>query len=382
MDGKPLHRISAGDWPIDAVLALDEKADRVYVSAPGPDPLEKHAYAFPLGAPGAGVRLTAQPGFHEPVMSRDARYLIDTWSDPTHPPEARLLDRKGVQLAVLQSNALDDRHPYAPYRGLHQAPKYGTVKSVDGQVLHYGYVTPPGFDPTRRHPVILRYYGGPGRQFLTKAWTSGINTGFSDLLTQYWAQQGYIVFSLDNRGTPRRDVAFGHAIHRRLGKAEIEDQLAGVDWLVQQPFVDPKRIGAYGWSYGGYQTLMLLGQASDRVAAGVAVAPVTDLALYDTHYTERYLELPTTNADGYAKTNVLSHLEGLRSPLLLVHGMADDNVLFQHSTLLMAELQKRGIPFELMLYPGAKHGILGQANRTHVYSTIDAFLRRQLKPGT
>jgi hypothetical protein len=151
-------------------------------------------------------------------MSRDARYLLDTWSDPTHPPEARLLDRKGAQLAVLQPNALDERHPYAPYRALHRAPTYGTVKSVDGQVLHYGYVTPPDFDPAKRYPVMLRYYGGPGRQFLTKAWTSGVNTGFTDLLTQYWAQQGYIVFALDNRGTPRRDVAFGHAIHRQLGK--------------------------------------------------------------------------------------------------------------------------------------------------------------------
>jgi dipeptidyl-peptidase 4 len=169
-------------------------------------------------------------------------------------------------------------------------------------------------------------------------------------------------------------------LFRQMGDDEVDDTLAGLDWLASQPWVDAKRVGAFGWSYGGYQTLMLLAKASDRFAAGVAVAPVTDWRLYDTHYTERYLDRPAANADGYEKSAVFAYLDGLKSPLLLMHGMADDNVLFTNSTRLMAALQSRAVPFELMTYPGGKHGLVGTPVRTHVYGTIDAFFARTLKP--
>jgi dipeptidyl-peptidase-4 len=196
---------------------------------------------------------------------------------------------------------------------------------------------------------------------------------------QYMAQHGYVVFALDNRGTPRRGRRFSDAIFRQLGRAEIADQLVGIDWLRRQPFVDPARIGAFGRSYGGYQTLMLLAKASDRVAAGVAVAPVTDWSLYDTHYTERYLDSPQANRDGYEKSSVFHWLGGLRSPLLLVHGMADDSVLFAHSTRLMAELQQRGVQFRLMTYPGGKHGLSTPALKKHVYTLIADYFDEILK---
>jgi len=312
-------------------------------------------------------------------MSRDARFLIDTWSDPTHPPEARLLDRKGAQLAVLQPNALDEGHPYAPYRALHQAPTYGTVKSPDGQTLHYGYVTPPGFDPARRYPVILRYYGGPGRQFVTRAWMTGVNTGLTDLLTQYWAQQGYVVFALDNRGSGGRGQKFTEALYHHLGGVEVEDQLKGINWLKTQPFVDAGRVGVFGWSYGGYMTLMLLGQSPGTFKAGVAGAPVTDYRLYDTHYTERYMGTPQENPEGYRRSNVLTYAGNIRDRLLIIHGMADDNVLFTNTTLLIPALVASGQPFEVVPYPGSKHAALSfRDTGIHGWRTILDFFDRNL----
>jgi len=188
------------------------------------------------------------------------------------------------------------------------------------------------------------------------------------------------VFSLDNRGTPRRGREFGGALYGRQGTVEVDDQRKGVEWLRAQPWVDGDRIGVHGWSNGGYMTLMLLARAPDDYACGIAGAPVTDWALYDTHYTERYMGLPDANPDGYAAARVLAHSASIRpGALLLLHGMADDNVLFSNSTALMSDLQARGTPFELMTYPGAKHGLRG-SDALHRYRLAESFLRRCLGP--
>jgi dipeptidyl-peptidase-4 len=193
------------------------------------------------------------------------------------------------------------------------------------------------------------------------------------------AQQGYVVFILDNRGSARRSRAFQDPIRGRLGEVEVRDQLAGVHWLQSLPWIDAKRIGVFGWSYGGYMTLMLLAKGSDAIAAGAAVAPVTDWRLYDSAYTERYLGLPKSNGQGYGDSSVFSALDGLKSPLLLAHGMADDNVLFVNSTRLMSELQNRGVQFELMTYPGAKHGLSTPQMKVHLYTAIRDFFDRRVK---
>lgn len=379
LDGKLRHRITGTPWPLDKLLAFDEARSLVYVAAPGPDALQKQVYAYRLDGEGEPRKLTQEEGWHEAEFSRDARVFVATHSDPAIPPRVRLFDAQGAMLATLEANALAAEHAYAPYRAAHRTPVYGTLRADDGQTLHYGYVTPPDFDPAKRYPVLLRYYGGPGRQFVNKSWTSLFNTGLTDLLTQYWAQSGYVVFALDNRGTPRRGKRFEEAIHRRMGEAEVRDQVVGLDWLGAQAWVDTKRIGGFGWSYGGYQTLMLLAKAPGRLAAGVAGAPVTEWRLYDTHYTERYLDHPEVNAAGYDASGVMAQLDALKSPLLLLHGMADDNVLFTHSTRLMAGLQERAVLFDLMTYPG-KHALVGPATRIHMYSTIDSFLARHLQP--
>jgi dipeptidyl-peptidase-4 len=245
----------------------------------------------------------------------------------------------------------------------------------DGVTLDGWMIKPPSFDATKKYPVIVNVYGGPASQTVKETWQPDLN--------QYFAQHGYVVFSVDNRGTPRRGAAFGGALYGKQGTVEVDDQRAALHWLTAQPGIDKDRVGVYGWSNGGYMTLMLLARGQGDYDCGVAGAPVTDWGLYDTHYTERYMDLPKSNPAGYKAARVLEHIDGLvgeNAPkLLLLHGMADDNVLFTNSTELMSALQKRGQPFELMTYPGAKHGLKGK-DLLHRMKMTDAFLARCLKP--
>ncbi|MFO0042614.1 MAG: DPP IV N-terminal domain-containing protein [Pseudomonadota bacterium] len=378
-DGSLVRQASDTPWAVENVLAVDAERGLVYVHAAGPDALEKHVWAQPLRG-GEPKRLSAEAGWHEAVFAGNAQVFGATHSAPDAPPRVRLFDRTGRERAVLEANTLDAAHPYAPFSGGHVLPEFGTLAAADGQTLHYALFKPPGFDPARRYPAIVRYYGGPGRQFVRRDWTAGVNTGITDLLSQYWARQGYVVFAIDNRGTPRRGKVFEDPLYRKMGTVDVADQKVGIAWLAAQPWIDRARIGAFGWSYGGYLTLMLLAKAPDLVHAGAAVAPVSDWALYDTHYTERYMDHPRANVDGYREGNVLTYADAIRGRLLLVHGMADDNVLFTHTTALMAPLQARAFPFELMTYPGGKHGLVGTPIRTHVYEAIDRFFARELRP--
>lgn len=381
LDGRLVRTITDTPWAIETVLAVDRRDGIVYVHAPGPDPLGRQVYAHRLDGGRQGRRITREDGWHDAVFSRDGRVFVATHSDPTTPPRVRLHNARGEVLAVLEANALDAGHPYHPFIADHAVPEFGTLAAADGQELHYGIVKPRGFDPTRSYPAIVRYYGGPGRQFVRRDWTVGINTGLTDLLTQYWVRRGYVVFAIDNRGTPRRGKVFEDPLYRRMGELEVSDQRVGIEWLVAQPFVDRERIGTFGWSYGGYLALMLLAKAGDLVHAGAAVNPVTDWSLYDTHYTERYMDHPERNVEGYRAGNVLAYADDIEGELLLIHGMADDNVLFTHSTALMAALQARAFPFEFMGYPGGKHALVGTPIRTHVYETIDRFFERTIGAG-
>jgi dipeptidyl-peptidase-4 len=375
-DGATLTPLTSGDWPVDELLAVDEDAGKAYFRAGVESALRSEIFAVPL-AGGAPVRLSRAPGMHGAAFANNASVYVDSWSNSSTPPQIELYRANGEKIATLLHNDLaDPSHPYAKYRDAQLPVEFGTLTAADGRTpLHYSLIKPTGFDPAKRYPVAVYVYGGPASQTVTDSWP-----GRGDhLFNQYLAQRGYVVFSMDNRGTPRRGRDFGGALYGVQGTVEVADQLEGIKWLKQQPWVDGARIGVQGWSNGGYMTLMLLAKASDRYACGVAGAPVTDWGLYDTHYTERYMNLPAANPDGYREARILSHIDGLTSPLLLIHGMADDNVLFSNSTSLMSALQKRGQPFELMTYPGAKHGLSG-SNALHRYRIAENFLARCLKP--
>ncbi|WP_448674093.1 DPP IV N-terminal domain-containing protein [Pseudoxanthomonas mexicana] len=376
-DGSTLTALTQGEWVVDSLLAIDEVAGLAYVSGTRDGATEAHVYAVPLSG-GEPRRLTQAPGMHAATFARNASVFVDSWSSDTTLPQIELFKADGIKLATLLINDVSDAtHPYAKYRAAHQPTAYGTLTAADGTTpLHYSLIKPAGFDPKKQYPVVVFVYGGPAAQTVTRAWPGRSDSFFN----QYLAQQGYVVFSLDNRGTPRRGAAFGGALYAKQGTVEVDDQLRGVAWLKSQAFVDPARIGVYGWSNGGYMTLMLLAKHSEAYACGVAGAPVTDWALYDTHYTERYMDLPKANEAGYREASVFTHVDGIGAgKLLLIHGMADDNVLFTNSTKLMSELQKRGTPFELMTYPGAKHGLRG-SDLLHRYRLTEDFLGRCLKP--
>ena len=386
-DGAHLQQLTRGPWPVDALLAVNQERGLVYFSAgmradgdnatPMATPTQRHVHVVSLE--GGPVRtLSRGNGMHNASFARNASVYVDSWSNTATPSQIELFSADGDRLATLLPNDLaDPAHPYAPYRDAHRPTTFGTLTAADGSTqLHYSLITPPGFDPARRYPVVVHVYGGPAAQTVLDAWPGRADAFFN----QYLAQNGYVVFSLDNRGTPRRGREFGGALYGVQGTVEVDNQRKGVEWLRAQPWVDGERIGVHGWSNGGYMTLMLLGRAPGDYACGLAGAPVTDWALYDTHYTERYMGLPDANPEGYAQARVFAHSANIRpGALLLVHGMADDNVLFSNSTALMSDLQARGTAFELMTYPGAKHGLRGK-DALHRYRQAEGFLGRCLRP--
>lgn len=374
MNGKVKHALTQGEWRLDNLLAVDEKAGKVYFASNKDAIPDKQAYVVALDGSTAAKpkRVTQADGWHDTSFARNGEVFVDTWSDPANPPQVSIRKPDGTMVTWLEHNEVTAKHPWFKYKSDYLPTEYGTMKAKDGQTLYWSMIKPYRFDAKKKYPVYLSTYGGPGAQHVTRRW--------GDTFDQYMAQQGYVVFRLDNRGSSRRERQFTDAIYRNLGKVEVEDQLTGVDWLGKQSFVDASRIGVYGWSYGGFMALRLLAQGSDRIAAGVSGAPVTDWQLYDTHYTERYMDRPADNPEGYKDSTVFAHVDGLKSKLLLIHGMADDNVLFTNSTKMIDALVNRGVQFELMTYPGAKHGISNRVQRRHVQGYIDAFFRKNLKP--
>jgi len=373
IDGKLKHPVSQGDWQLDGVLAVDEKAGKVYISSNRDFVPDRQVYELKLdgSTANAPVRISQGNGTHLAEFSHDAGFYLDTFSNSQTPPQVSVHKPDGSLVSWIEQNPLDEKHPFWAYRDSLIKPEFGTITSSDGQTLYYRVYKPAGFDPSKKYPVFDAYYGGPHAQLVVDSW--------GDYFNQYMANQGFVVFTLDNRGMARRGRKFEDPIYQQLGAAEVDDQLAGIHWLKSQPWVDGNHIGVFGWSYGGYMTTMMLSKASNEIAGGVAVAPVTDWHLYDTFYTERYLGRPQDNEAGYTRSSPFAWLDGLTAKLYLVHGMADDNVLFVNSTKLMAELQKRGTQFEFMAYPGAKHGLNLPGQRVHVYHLIENFFQGQVK---
>jgi dipeptidyl-peptidase 4 len=362
-----LQPLTSGEGRVNRVLWADDR--RALISGWFETPTEQHLYEVDLAGGSPPRRLTGQRGWHETIISDDGRRALVRMSSLTAPGRLELLDLSGTTPPrVLAEEALDASHPYFPYLDTHVTPQLGTITAEDGQVLHYRLTRPTDVDG--RAPVIIYVYGGPGVQRVRDEWPP--------LLLQLLCQHGYGILEVDNRGTGNRDRRFEAPIHLRLGSVEVRDQVAGVRFLRSLPWVDADRIGVFGHSYGGYMTLMCLLQEPELFRAGVAVAPVSDWRLYDTHYTERYLGTPQGNAAGYAGSSVLDFIGNLKGKLLIIHGMADDNVLFTHSTKLFRALQSRTLPFEMMTYPGSKHALQERDVSIHRFNLLLDFFGRHL----
>ncbi len=371
------ERMTVGDRGLPSIRGVDVRRGWVYFISPGDNPRERQFYRLHLDRDTEPRQLTSGAGWHAVTMSRDASVFLDTFSNTDTPPQLRLHRNDGRLLANLVPNTLQPGHPYFPYAADHAPTEFGTLDAADGQRLHYALIKPRNMQPGRRYPVIVNVYGGPGLQNVTNTWGGGWQQPFHQVL----AREGYIIFILDNRGSGQRGERFEGASYLRLGTVEVEDQLAGVRFLRTLPFVDGERIGVMGWSYGGYMALLTLLKGPDSFAAGVAGAAVTDWRLYDTHYTERFMSTPALNPQGYDNASVLTWAAQLQRPLLLIQGLADDNVLFTHSTALMKAFQEANRPFDLMVYPGGAHGLIrGRTDGPHVMNQIRLFFQRTLHP--
>ena len=354
-------QLTSGDWVVGQVIGLDETKGLVWFTGNRETPLENHVYRARLDGKGEAQRLTEAGWWNGASMDGKARAMLVTRSSPTQPSQTYLADADGKRSFWISENSVDAGHPYAPYLASHRAPEFGTLTAADGSTLYYKMLSPVR-ETGKRYPVFVQHYNGPGagRQ-VTRSWGGA--------LQQYLVDRGYIVFSIDGRGSPDRGKAFEDQLYKNMGTVEVEDQLSGAAWLKQQDFVDPERIGIYGWSYGGYMTLKLLEAAPGFYAAGVSGAPVTDWGLYDTHYTERYMGMPN-EGDHYARADALGNSDKIVDPLLLIHGMADDNVVFENSTAFIARMQTNGQPFEMQLYPGQTHSVGGPKISVQLWNTI------------
>lgn len=359
--------ITHGEWVMTGLVGIDEANHRLFFTGNKDAPLEQHVYSVDYLHPGEPQRLT-EPGFWNGAeMDKQGTRLIVTRSSPDQPPQVYLADDAGKRLAWIEENKLDASHPYAPFMAAHREVKFGTLKAADGTTLYWELITPP-LKPGRKYPVFFEHYGGPGTgQQVSRAWANPMR--------QYWVSKGWIYFQIDNRGSYNRGKSFEDQIYHAMGTVEVDDQATAARWLQKQPFVDSKKIAIFGWSYGGYMTLKMLEKAPKGLyAAGIAGAPVTKWELYDTHYTERYLGNPAIDPKPYQSSDALADAVKIDAPLLLMHGMSDDNVVFENSSMLADELQKADRPFEMMFYVGQTHHIAGEGRQAHVQETIERFL--------
>ncbi len=367
LDGTVIRQLTRGNWEVTALNGVDEKRGKIYFTANEGDIRERHLYVVPERG-GTIRRITRQSGTHSVTLSTDRRYYIDRFSTAARPSRVAVYDIKGKEVFEL-----GDRMGEKLRAIKRPTPEFFTIER-DSRTYYCMITRPADFDPGRRYPVIVYVYGGPHAQVVRNAWSR------HHLWHSMMAQRGYIVFSLDNRGSFGRGKAWEDAVLRNFGQHELEDQLAGVEYLKEQPWVDPDRIGVWGWSFGGYMTLMSLFKAPDVFRAGVSVAPVSDWHLYDSIYTERYMKRPADNEEGYAESAPLNFVDGYAGRLLLMHGDADDNVHVQNSIKLVRKLIDAGKDFDLMIYPQKYHGISGSKNRVHLYRKMTAFFDRYLAP--
>ncbi len=369
-DGALVGQITGGAGLVNGLSCVNEDAGLIYYRGWRETPLESHLFSVSIDG-GEPTQLSSKAGSHYANYSRNCQTAIRTFSSQLQPPQTSVHDKDGAFRFWLKENALDGAHPYTPYLSSHIEWEYGQLEAADGTPLDYKILKPTNLKRRQRAPAIILVYGGPHAQLVRNSW--------GDLFAQMLADEGYVVFKLDNRGAYNRGTAFENTLYRAMGTTEVEDQAVGARFLKSLSFVDPDRIGVYGWSYGGYMTMRMLTATPDLFAAGVSGAPVTDWSLYDTAYTERYMGKPQEEAEAYARGSVFTDLDGLTADLLVIHGMADDNVVFQNSVKLMNALQSQGASFELMTYPGEKHGFRSRANRIHRDRLILDFFNRRLK---
>ncbi|MDF2158789.1 S9 family peptidase [Algoriphagus sp. CAU 1675] len=369
MDGSLIRQITSGNWEVSSLIGVDEKAKKIYFVSTEESPLERNFYVIDFNGK-KKTALTPAKGTHSINMSPDHKFFIDYYSTTDSPVIVSLNEASGKTIKVLEDNA--DLKERLTSFALGKK-EFFTFPTVDGTELNAYMIKPADFDPNKKYPVLMYVYGGPGSQNVLSSWG-----GTRDFWHQALVAEGYIVACVDNRGTGARGRDFKHSTYANLGKLETIDQIEGAKFFAKQSFVDPGRIGIWGWSYGGYMSSLSLMIGNDVFKTAIAVAPVTTWRYYDTIYTERYLQTPQLNPSGYDDNSPITHVNKLKGNFFLIHGTGDDNVHFQNSVDFVNALIAADKQFESFYYPNRNHGIYGGNTTWHLYTMMTDFLKRKL----
>lgn len=373
LGGQLKRRVTRGNYEVTDVYGYDEATGDVYYAANELGPQDKQVYVAHQN--GKTERLTAREGYNSATFSAGYKYFINTWSDINTPVVYTLNNNSGKVLSTLVDNKGLKEKLAAYDLGTRELFSFTTSEGVK---LNGWMVKPAGFDASRRYPVIMYQYGGPGNQQVLNSWNIGM-CGQGALLEQYMAQQGYIVVCVDGRGTGGRGAEFEKCTYLRLGELEAKDQVETALWLGSQPYVDKNRIGIWGWSYGGWNTLMSMSEGRPVFRAGVAVAPPTSWRYYDTVYSERYMRTPKENPSGYDEVNPMARVDKLSGALLICHGLADDNVHFQNTAEYTEALVQADKDFKENIYTNRNHSIYAGNTRNHLFRQIVNFFNAEMK---
>jgi len=366
--GELINQITTGDWEVNAIEALDEKSGTLYFSGCTDSVLGEYLYSVQLDGTKL-EKLTSAHGYHSFDNPKSGKFFIDTYSSNNKPESELLIDSRGQQLFTLIQSEPEWWSDYE-----FTVPELITINTSDNNTeLNARITLPKKFDPSQKYPVIIFGYGGPGSQVVTNKWG-----GRGYLWRQYLNQEGYICFSIDNRGTGGRGKAFKNLAYGDLGKWLLFDQIEGVKYLHTLPYIAKNRIGIWGWSGGGFMTALCLTAGSEYFQVGVAVAPVTDFRLYDTIWTERYMGLPQENIAGYENASVFNYIDNFSGKLLLLHGTGDDNVHPQNTLKLADSFVKHGKLVDMYLYANQNHSIKGGKSLYNVYSRMARYFQENL----
>ena len=371
MNGQ-LHRTIGGDYDITAVYGYDAKTGDVYYQAAALGPSDRQVYVAHKS--GKTVRLSDKKGWNTALFSGDYQYFVNTWSDYNTPYVVTTRDNNGRVISTLQDNA--DLKAKVAESGFAKREPFSFTTS-EGVQLNGWILKPLNFDASKRYPVIMHQYSGPGSQQVTDSWSAG-SMGQGGAFDSYLAQQGFIVVSVDGRGTGGRGADFEKCTYLKIGDLESKDQVEAALYLGSLPFVDKDRIGIWGWSYGGFNTLMSMSEGRGVFRAGVAIAPPTSWRFYDSIYTERYMRTPKENPDGY-DVNPIVRAQKLHGALLLCHGTADDNVHPQNSYEYAEALVQADKDFRELYYTNRNHSIYGGNTRNHLLRQVANFFVTELK---
>jgi len=370
IDGKQIRQLTDGNWEVDDLVGVDEESELAYFRSTEKASWERHLYRVDLAGNGF-QRLTQGDGWHTVSMSPDRSYYLDFFCTYIQPNKVSLYTATGRSVDIVEPNDV----PVLQELDLVK-PEFMTFMSDDGVELPAFMIKPPDFNPAKKYPVLMYTYGGPVFQAICNQWEDDARK--RNLWHEMMAQEGYIIFALDNRGTPARGKAFAQATYRQWGTLDIQDKISGVKYLQKLPYVDCSRIGIWGWSHGGYLTCMCMLKAADYFTTGIAVAPATDWLNYDTIYTERYMGRPSDNEEGYAASSTLNLIENLKGKLLIVHGTSDNNVHMSNTMQLIYAFENSRKPFDLMLYPRKLHHMDGQDTKVHLFNLMTSYIKNNL----